>query len=222
MRALKRFRLSPATVIAMIALMVALAGTGYAATSLPRNSVGSAQLQANAVTTSKVKNGSLLKVDFAANQIPRSACRAAQAPGDLVGPAGAPGPPGAPGAKGPTGPAGPAGSVTTKWALVGKDGNLVAGTAGVVVVQSSIGQYYVNFGSSVTGHAIEVTPAFRPADSIGGRGTTIAAICGATGTTPLPDTISCALNNNTSTVFVVTFDKANSLAESHGFYIAVL
>ena len=212
MRALKRFRLSPATVIAMIALMVALAGTGYAATSLPRNSVGSAQLQANAVTTSKVKNGSLLKVDFAANQIPRG----------LRGPAGAPGPPGAPGAKGPTGPAGPAGSVTTKWALVGKDGNLVAGTAGVVVVQSSIGQYYVNFGSSVTGHAIEVTPAFRPADSIGGRGTTIAAICGATGTTPLPDTISCALNNNTSTVFVVTFDKANSLAESHGFYIAVL
>ena len=212
MRALKRFRLSPATVIAMIALMVALAGTGYAATSLPRNSVGNAQLQANAVTTSKVKNGSLLKVDFAANQIPRG----------LRGPAGAPGPPGAPGAKGPTGPAGPAGSVTTKWALVGKDGNLVAGTAGVVVVQSSIGQYYVNFGSSVTGHAIEVTPAFRPADSIGGRGTTIAAICGATGTTPLPDTISCALNNNTSTVFVVTFDKANSLAESHGFYIAVL
>jgi hypothetical protein len=211
-RFLNSLRLSPATVIATIALMVALAGTGYAATSLPRNSVGSAQLQANAVTTSKVKNGSLLKVDFAANQIPRG----------LRGPAGAPGPPGAPGAKGPTGPAGPAGSVTTKWALVGKDGNLVAGTAGVVVVQSSIGQYYVNFGSSVTGHAIEVTPAFRPADSIGGRGTTIAAICGATGTTPLPDTISCALNNNTSTVFVVTFDKANSLAESHGFYIAVL
>ena len=149
MRFLKSLRLSPATVIATIALMVALAGTGYAATSLPRNSVGNAQLQTNAVTTSKVKNASLLKVDFAANQIPRG----------LRGPAGAPGPPGAPGAKGATGPAGPAGTASTKWALVGKDGNLVAGTAGVVVVQSATGQYYVNFGASVTGHAIEVTPA---------------------------------------------------------------
>ena len=87
MRALKRFRLSPATVIAMIALMVALAGTGYAATSLPRNSVGSAQLQANAVTTSKVKNGSLLKVDFAPGELP-------------AGPAGPQGPAGTPGISG--------------------------------------------------------------------------------------------------------------------------
>ena len=87
MRALKRFRLSPATVIAMIALMVALAGTGYAATSLPRNSVGNAQLQANAVTTSKVKNGSLLKVDFAPGELP-------------AGPAGPQGPAGTPGISG--------------------------------------------------------------------------------------------------------------------------
>jgi hypothetical protein len=208
-RLLRALRLSPAAVIATIALLVALAGTGYAAVTLPRNSVGNAQLKANAVTSPKVKDHSLLKIDFANNQLPRGA-------------RGAPGLPGAPGAKGATGPTGPSGTAATKWALVGRDGNFVAGTAGVVVVQSAVGQYYINFGSAVTGHAIEVTPAFRPVDMISGRGTTIAAICGATGSSPPPDTISCTLNNNTSTVYVVTFNQSNTLAESHGFYIAVL
>ena len=212
MRFLKSLRLSPATVIATIALMVALAGTGYAATSLPRNSVGNAQLQSNAVTTSKVKNASLLKVDFAANQIPRG----------LRGPAGAPGPPGAPGAKGATGPAGPAGTASTKWAEIGKDGNLIAGSLPApVVVQAAVGQYYVGFGSPVTGHAIIVSSASRDADN-GNRGTVYATICGTTGTTSPPDTSTCSLNNSTSFVYVQTLNNTNSAAASHPFYIAVL
>jgi hypothetical protein len=40
------------------ALAVATAGTGYAATALPRNSLGTGQLMNNAVTAAKVKNGS--------------------------------------------------------------------------------------------------------------------------------------------------------------------
>ena len=48
-------RPSPATIISLIALFVALGGTSYAAITLaPRNSVGSAQ----------VINGSLLKKDL--------------------------------------------------------------------------------------------------------------------------------------------------------------
>jgi len=49
--------------VAYLALLVALSGTGYAATTtlLPKNSVGSAQ----------VINGSLLKRDFKAGQLPR-------------------------------------------------------------------------------------------------------------------------------------------------------
>jgi hypothetical protein len=50
---------SPATVIACIALMVALSGTGYAVTALPRNSVGTAQLKANAVKSAKVAANTL-------------------------------------------------------------------------------------------------------------------------------------------------------------------
>ncbi len=217
MRVLRALRPTPATVLATIALLVALAGTGYAATSLPANSVGNSQLQPNAVTSSKVKDRSLLKADFAFGQIP-SGPRGPRGP---RGPAGSPGPPGAAGAKGTTGPAGPSGTAATKWVLVGRDGNVVAGTAGVVVVQSSVGQYYVNFGGAVTGHAISVTPAFRNAD-LTSRGTAVAAICGSTGASPPPDTVACTLNNNTSTVFVVTFDVNNNFPESHAFYIAVL
>jgi hypothetical protein len=42
----------PATIIAVIALLVALSGEGYAATT-----IGTAQLKNNAVTTAEIKNG---------------------------------------------------------------------------------------------------------------------------------------------------------------------
>jgi hypothetical protein len=75
-------------VVASAALLLAVAGGSVAAVNaLPRASVGTAQLKSNAVTSAKVKNGSLLRVDFKRGQIP-------------AGPIGA---------RGPQGPAGPAG-----------------------------------------------------------------------------------------------------------------
>ncbi len=62
-------RPSPALVIALIALFFSLAGTGWAVTQLPRNSVGSPQIKANAVTGPKVKDGSLSAADFAAGTL---------------------------------------------------------------------------------------------------------------------------------------------------------
>jgi hypothetical protein len=59
---MSKFRLrrpGGATMIAVVALFVALGGTSYAAFSLPKNSVGSKQLKNNAVTTSKIKNGAV-------------------------------------------------------------------------------------------------------------------------------------------------------------------
>lgn len=47
-------RLSPALVVSLLALFVALGGTGYAAFSLPTNSVGTPQLKNGAVTSKKV------------------------------------------------------------------------------------------------------------------------------------------------------------------------
>jgi hypothetical protein len=93
-------RPSPAMVIACVALGVALGGTGVAATvALAPGSVGTTQLRANAVTSAKVLNGSLLKADFKAGQVP-------------AGKPGAAGPAGAAGAAGAAGPAGPSDAYT--------------------------------------------------------------------------------------------------------------
>jgi hypothetical protein len=54
MRKIVRRLPSPAMVVACIALAVALGGTSYAAIKLPRNSVGTRQLQQNAVVASKL------------------------------------------------------------------------------------------------------------------------------------------------------------------------
>ena len=77
MRTLFATRPSPAMVVACLALLVALSGTGIAAVSaLAPNSVGTAQLKSSAVTnpklasgavtSAKVRNSSLRRVDFAA------------------------------------------------------------------------------------------------------------------------------------------------------------
>src|SRR5438045_9392840 len=82
----ERFRPSAALVVATIALTVALAGSGYAAFSLPKNSVGTKQLKNAAVTAHKVRRHTLLAVDFAPGQLPQGT--------------GSPGPPGQPGPSG--------------------------------------------------------------------------------------------------------------------------
>lgn len=53
---------SPALVISIVALFVALGGTAYAATSLPRNSVGTAQLRKGAVTKTKINAKTLAQL----------------------------------------------------------------------------------------------------------------------------------------------------------------
>ena len=95
-----RNRLTYANVISSIALFVVLGGGAYAATTLPKNSVGAKQIKKNAVSSTKVKDGSLLKKDFKSGQLPAGA----------AGPAGATGPTGPGGAAGPTGPTGPTGT----------------------------------------------------------------------------------------------------------------
>jgi hypothetical protein len=90
---------TPALWIALIALFVALGGTGYAALNIANNSIGTKELKrgavktgdiaANAVTGRKVKRGSLERSDFKASSLP-SGPRGQQGP---VGPPGAAGSP---------------------------------------------------------------------------------------------------------------------------------
>lgn len=54
-----RSKFSFSNVVALLALFVALGGSAYAATRLPKNSVGSKQLKKNAITTAKIKKAAV-------------------------------------------------------------------------------------------------------------------------------------------------------------------
>ena len=61
---------SPAMIVAIIALVVALGGSAYAAKGeLARNSVGSKQLKPSSVTTGKLANNSITGAKVAANSL---------------------------------------------------------------------------------------------------------------------------------------------------------
>jgi hypothetical protein len=131
-------------VVASIGLLIALGGTSIAAiTNVPLLSVGTPQLKGNAVNSSKVKNRSLLAVDFRQGQLPRG-------PRGLMGPAGPPGPAGAPGAAGPSGPSGPAGTITRLTAVVNASGSLARSQGTTSAGRISAGSYEVIFNQNVT------------------------------------------------------------------------
>jgi hypothetical protein len=61
--------LTPANVLAGLALFFALGGTGWAGQVIGKNSVGSAQIKGKAVTTSKIADGAVTKPKFAVGVI---------------------------------------------------------------------------------------------------------------------------------------------------------
>jgi hypothetical protein len=116
-----------ANVTSCVALFLALGGTGYAAVTLPRNSVGAKQIKAGAVDSSKVKDGALVAGDFKAGQLPAGA----------KGDAGPKGDTGASGANGERGAQGLAGTDGTD----GTDGQPGANGASTVTVRSTTGTF---------------------------------------------------------------------------------
>jgi hypothetical protein len=102
--------------VALLALTISLGGTGYAATKLAANSVGTAQLKASAVTGAKVKNFSLSATDFKTGQLPRGAT-------GLTGPAGPAGASGNNGRDGTNGATGANGSALA-YARIKPDGTV--------------------------------------------------------------------------------------------------
>src|SRR6188472_4123838 len=114
-------RPSPAMVVACLALLVALSGTGIAAaTQVARNSVGTPQLKDSAVSNAKIRNNAVNSTKVAA----RSLLRSDFAPGQLpAGPVGPQGPAGPTGPAGVAGPAGVVGPVTVRQASVNVPGS---------------------------------------------------------------------------------------------------
>ena len=157
-------RVTYANVMATVAFALALGGSAYAATALPRNSVGTAQLKAGAVNSAKVKDGSLRAADFLGGRLPTGATGPRGAAGPVGpsgpgGPAGASGPPGATGATGEQGPAGAPGTGAITFDGRGpKGGTILIGT--VQDVQLSIacelttGVTLIVYGDAGTGFQI--------------------------------------------------------------------
>jgi hypothetical protein len=206
MRRILARRPSPALVVATIALFVALGGTGYALT-LPANSVGSAQIQAervlnsklhpgsvsnsrlgrnavtfsklanNQMTTAKIRNTSLLGEDLAPNTV--TGAQIDEATLSLP---------------------------TIKFAVVNVAGVIGTQQGGVTVSQVGT-PLILDFGSTQAGRPISVTLAPTATDVVG---QVSAAPCGGPSTTNPNGVVCPATVNDTSHVLVNTADKTGT------------
>lgn len=101
MRGMRLQRPSPAMAVALIALFVALGGSGYAAVkingkNIKGRSIAGSKLKRSAVTATEVKNASLRAADFKPGELPAGQ-NGPQGPAGIPGPGGTKGPAGADG-----------------------------------------------------------------------------------------------------------------------------
>jgi hypothetical protein len=75
----RRFRVSPALVVASIALFAAMSGFGYAAVQMKANSVKTRNIKAAAVTTNKIADGAVTTPKLAPDAVAPSATNAVNA-----------------------------------------------------------------------------------------------------------------------------------------------
>lgn len=131
---MRRFKPSPATVVALLALVFAMTGTGLAARAYVITS--SKQIKDGAVTGADVKNSSLTGSD-----IKNKSLKAADFDGAVQGPQGIPGPAGPTGAKGDAGATGAFGPIVTR-SIIGPDtadGNQTSSIAGCQPGEIAVG-----------------------------------------------------------------------------------
>ena len=117
-------------VVACLALLVALGGTGMAAaTQLAKNSVGTAQLKDGAVSNPKIKNNAINSAKVASKSLLRSDFAPGQLPAGPTGPQGPAGSAGPQGSAGAAGPAGVIGAITVRSQSVSIPGGVAENSA---------------------------------------------------------------------------------------------
>lgn len=168
-----RGRLSYANVMATVAVFIALGGVSYAAVTLPRNSVGSAQLKADSVSGAKIRAASVLGSDvkdasltggdvrdgsLSAKDFGGTLPAAAPGPQGPPGPQGSAGPQGIQGIQGPKGEGGPPGGP----GLSGVE--RVADTSAFTSATTRIANAVCPVGKTVIGGGTEVFPSLADAN----------------------------------------------------------
>lgn len=148
-----RKRLTYANVMSTIAVFLMLGGaTAFAATQLPKNSVGPKQIRKNAVNSAKVKNHSLRAADFKQGQLPAG-------PQGPQGEKGDKGEKGEKGEKGDKGETGATGAPATKlFASVNSNGSLARGSGVTATTRSGTGVYEVTFDTNISQCVYLATP----------------------------------------------------------------
>jgi hypothetical protein len=143
-----RSKFTYANVMATIAVFIALGGASYAATQLPRNSVGAKQLKKGAVTPTKLSSRAIASLTGEAGPKGDTGTRGTQ---------GIPGKDGAP--------------ATDFFAQVKPEGTVNASGSPVTVDHYGAGLYLVNFGRDVTHCAAIVNEGGVPVFSSPGTST---------------------------------------------------
>lgn len=142
-----RSRLTFANVVALTALFVALGGTGYAAITLPRNSVGSTQIKRGAVGSSELKTNAVTSRAIKSRSVQLSDL-SVSARASLRGQVG------------PDGPPGPAG--VTLRAAVPSGGTVQRGNAVSAAHQGGTNEYRVAFDRDIATCVTTATLATVP------------------------------------------------------------
>jgi hypothetical protein len=155
----------PALAVSLIALIVALGGTGYAITQIPAGSVGSAQLRNGAVTSAKVRDGSLRAEDFRRGELAtgRADAVGATGPRGERGVQGERGPQGERGLRGPAGTSVSGGAQLLAFSSVGgsvSDPVLPEGWSAPVVSAIDAGVFELAFDRALSGCTPVATSGF--------------------------------------------------------------
>ncbi|HEX8104573.1 MAG TPA: hypothetical protein VF533_18295 [Solirubrobacteraceae bacterium] len=151
-----RSRLTYSNVMATVAVFVALGGTGYAATQLPRDSVGSKQIRSKAVGRSELKPKAVSASRIRSGAVTaRTLSRGTRA--SLRGDAGPTGP------QGIQGPPGPVGPDATLRASINSGGIAVGvGDSPGATHDGGSNEYRVRFNSPIEGCTPTATLARLP------------------------------------------------------------
>jgi hypothetical protein len=218
MRTFRLGRPSPALVVSIIALIVALGGTSYAAFSVPRNSVGSNQLRKNAVTNTKIHNGAVSGAKLRNGAVTGAKIANGTITGKQVNASTLGTVPSAANANNANnanelaGSPGSAYQTKILWARIAPDGTLTAGSGAVSSGLLTTGEYEVIFNRAVTGCAYEATPG----SSLVTNSDVVDDLQRATSIRTEPRT------GNANGVFVAIYDGANHDLENNAFHLAVI